>query len=199
MRSDPAALVRHDARRAGDVMRYHTWPVVQQQTGAHHTWNVCRILVTIWPDAPADAIRYALFHDAGELGPGDVPFPYKMQSPSLKHAFDQMEEQSLRNQGITLPVLTDEWRWRIKTADLIEMLEKGLDEFLMGNTYGIPIVTQITGVLEERMAIMASSSLYPDRQAVSVYLTRRLDLFFAASRLQERVLDRRTYTRINQP
>jgi len=163
---------------AGNVVRYHTWPVLIQQTNAHHTWNVLRIMVEIWPQTPQDILLHTIFHDGGELGPGDIPFPYKSQNPVLKKAVHDLEVQSLRDQGVWRLTTTrdddDEWLHRAKTCDLIEMLEKGLEEYLLGNYYGWGVVEQIMSTLSVRQHPRPD-----DAVLVSQYITRRLERFEA--------------------
>lgn len=137
------AVVRTDARRAGDLLRYSGWPVLVPQTNAHHTWNVMRILVQIWPHPPSHVLIRALHHDSGELGSVDVPYPHKRDNPVLRAEVNRLEEQSLLDQGIDLPRVEPLWAQRLKAADLLEMMEKGHDELIMGNRLGQPIVNHI--------------------------------------------------------
>ena len=116
--SDP---VRTDARMAGDVRRYHTWPVHHQQTIAHHSWNVARILLEIWPDAPRSAIVYAITHDLGEVGTGDIPFPIKRENPDLKAIMDRLEHAVVEGLGLEIPELDPQWTTAMKICDLLEM------------------------------------------------------------------------------
>lgn len=159
--------VRSDARRAGDVLRYSSWPLLIQQTTGQHTWQLMRILTTIWPDVTAEAMVFALHHDSGELGSGDIPYPHKAMNLTLKNIMDRLEEQSLVDQGLTIPDPGFEWRWRIKTCDMIEMFEKGLDETIMGNRYGIPIARGMEGEIYARVKD------HPDGGAVRVYMAER--------------------------
>jgi 5'-deoxynucleotidase YfbR-like HD superfamily hydrolase len=136
-------MVRTDPRRAGAVRRYHTWPTIQTQTVAEASWNVTRILVQIWPDAPAQAITHALLNDCGEIRSGDLPFPIKRDNPVLKAEIVRIEEESLHEQMIGALAAApgdDIWRRRVKICDMLEMWEFGLDELTMGNQYALPIV-----------------------------------------------------------
>jgi len=140
--------VRDDPRRAGDVTRFATWPTIRTQTCAHHAWNVCRILVAIWPHAPAPVIVRALHHDSGELGSGDIPFPFKRDNPELKVIMDRLEEASLLACGISLPQVSDEWVRRLKICDWIEMLEFAWDEHLLGSAFAWPVIERMDDSLE---------------------------------------------------
>lgn len=159
--------MRSDARLAGSVKRYSTWPVLVQQTNAEHTWQVLRILMTIWPETPAHAAEFALFHDSGELGAGDIPYPYKARHPELREIISELERSSLSDQGVREQLTTDIWRWRIKTTDLIEMLEKGMEETIMGNKYGVPVARAMEAELSSRI------DGHEDYLVVSRYLRER--------------------------
>lgn len=164
--------VRSDSRRAGDVIRYASWPHLRTQTTGAHTWQVMRILTTIWPRATADALVFALHHDSGELGSGDIPYPHKLLRPELKAIMDELEAESLLDQDIQVPDPGPDWRWRIKTCDLIEMLEQGMDEVIMGNRYGVPIVHGMESMLHQRVMVDTPPT-QADRSAVEVYMRNR--------------------------
>lgn len=135
-------MVRTDPRRAGAVRRYHTWPTIQTQTVAEASWNVVRILVTIWPDAPAEAITHALLNDCGEIVTGDLPFPVKRDNRVLKDEIVRLEETAIIDMGLAPQESCRDqvWRDRVKICDMLEMWEFGLDETAMGNRYAQPIV-----------------------------------------------------------
>ena len=143
--------VRDDLRRAGDVIRWATWPTIRTQTMAHHAWNVCRILTTIWPHAPAPVIVRALHHDSGELGAGDIPHPYKRDRPELKAIMDSLEDDSLALCGVVLPVVDDQWLVRLKLCDWIEMLEYAWDEHLLGSAFAWPVAQRMDELLDESL------------------------------------------------
>lgn len=177
-------LVITDPRRSGDVKRYHTWPVLRQQTIAHHTWNVIRVLMTLWPDTPASAFRYAMLHDAGEIGPGDLPYPTKHRNPAVKAEIDRMENATLVGQGWDPLSLQEDllnetedgclWKARIKVCDMIEMLEFGLEEVELGNRLGIPVVWQMRSFLEKYAEDMFESA--SDRGRIARYVEARITL-----------------------
>jgi hypothetical protein len=62
-----------DPTLAGQVARWHAAPTLRSQSVAEHSWQVARVLLAIWPEAPASLLRETLFHDVGEIGTGDVP------------------------------------------------------------------------------------------------------------------------------
>jgi 5'-deoxynucleotidase YfbR-like HD superfamily hydrolase len=84
-------------------------------------------------------VNSIIYHDFGENGVGDVPYPAKRESPALKEAMDALETKSLFLQGVTLTTLGLEIRNLIKIADLLEMAEFALHEIRMGNTFAHPV------------------------------------------------------------
>lgn len=128
---DPTTSIRH----AGLVRRYHTWPVLRQQTNAEHSWHVYCIYLYLYGDPPDYMTRAILFHDLGEIGPGDAPFPSKRDNPDLKKAHDRVEKQKRIELLGYDPEddLEDEDRRRLKICDLLEMWQFGVDEWRMGN------------------------------------------------------------------
>lgn len=147
------SAVRSDTRMAGEVIRYHTWPTLRKQTIANHSWNVLRIVLTVWKHwviAPG-VVEYITLHDVGEIRTGDAPYPIKRDNPQLKSIMDKLEDESLMEQGIKLQSIDDMWKWRIKVAHTIEMMEFGLDELLLGSSYAGPVVTRMKIWLNEQL------------------------------------------------
>lgn len=143
-------MVRSDPRRGGAVQRYHTWPTLQTQTVAEASWNVCRILVMIWPDAPAQAITHALLNDCGEIVTGDLPYPVKANNPALKAETIRLETDAFVSMGIAhleAAPADDIWRRRVKIADCIEMWEFNLEEQALGSGYAELLSDDMNGLI----------------------------------------------------
>lgn len=160
--------MRSSARQGGAVRRYHTWPVHRQQTVAEHSWNVARIVTTIWPVAPASVIMYCLYHDVGEIATGDIPFPVKAENPELKGLLDQLEDRAVEAMRLPPHHVDDIWRRRVKVCDLIEMWEFGIDEELMGNVMALPIIDRTIEKVRDLIGQMTSE----ERGAIINYLDR---------------------------
>src|SRR5579859_4495261 len=159
---------------AGQVQRYHAWPVLQVQSNAEHQWQVARIVLAIYPTAPTVLIRAALFHDNGEQSTGDLPFPTKSKDPALKVIIDNMEDLALHEQAKWgLPGctgLTTHEKNVLKFADLMEMMEKGLQERLMGNRFAELIVRRTY-----EQAVLRLEMLPGDvQQRARAYMQKRL-------------------------
>jgi 5'-deoxynucleotidase YfbR-like HD superfamily hydrolase len=134
-------IVLAQSRLAGQVKRYHTWPVLHPQTNAEHTWQVLRIWYELYGPPPAVIFQHILWHDAGELVTGDPPFPFKAQNPEFKKAFDLAEKAAVLSMGGPKLGVGDEVSTRrVKLCDLIEMWEYGIHESMLGNKFAQPII-----------------------------------------------------------
>lgn len=136
-----------DPRRAGEVLRYHTFHVLRQQSVGEHTWQAMRVLCAIWPDVPRAVLLYAMVHDCGELRTGDIPLLHKEEcSDAWRMEQDSQEDMALRSMCLPwgLPAPTAEVgpveRNVFKLAEYIEMWEYGLCERNRGNRYAHLIV-----------------------------------------------------------
>jgi 5'-deoxynucleotidase YfbR-like HD superfamily hydrolase len=134
---------------AGRVKRYHTWPTLQEQSVAAHSWRVATIYIQLFGLPRAEVLEYLLFHDCGELFAGDTPFYVKRCRPGLKTASDEASEHGLAVLGIALPELTSVEKGQVRCADLLEMYEMGAIESRMGNFYGIIVCANIVEALKE--------------------------------------------------
>lgn len=156
-----------DPRSAGDVERYHTWVTVQRQTVGQHTWQVLRLLLQIWPDAPAHVLAAAVYHDMGEIWAGDVPYHAKKNADDyvwnlngalLKRYHDEAEERALSQMAKTWHIkpwlkLDEPSRWALKIADLLDMWEFALRELEMGNRHGALVRDRCVEHLGQMLAL----------------------------------------------
>jgi len=134
--------VTKSLRFAGLVKRYHTWPVLREQTVAEHTWHVLRIYDKLFGLPSVDVVRAVMYHDVGEVRTGDAPFPVKRDNPDLKAAYDRVEAEhrfALLADDPESRLSADEIR-HLKICDLVEMWEFGMEEVLKGNNLAVPIV-----------------------------------------------------------
>jgi len=155
------------ARLAGEVVRYHTWPMHHRQTVGEHTWQCMRIYWQIWGPLPPELSTYFIWHDAGELACGDLPFPVKSRDPELKAAMDKLEDDAVRRMGGSHVVVTPLLKLRAKACDLIDMHECGRIEVAMGNKLAQPIV-------DDTFAALEKLTLSPeDGNAIFKYLAER--------------------------
>lgn len=133
--------VKTDMRLAGRLLRYHTWPHTRPQTVGEHSWQLARILLTVYPEASAAMFAYIVVHDVGELHTGDAPYPVKGRNPALKAEMDRLEQNGLEDMATTwglslsAATITNREAIIIKACELVEMYEWGLEELNLGNRY----------------------------------------------------------------
>jgi 5'-deoxynucleotidase YfbR-like len=144
-----------DPRRAGQVTRYHTWPRIREQSVGEHSWQVLRVLLAIWPDAPRHVIVHCLTHDIGETVSGDPPYPVKAMNPDMKEACDRVELDAHRRMARDwfLPGpshLSDMEKTIFKMAEFIEMWEWALFEISMGNSNAVLVMERCLEAMIDR-------------------------------------------------
>lgn len=140
-------------RMGGEVLRYHTWPTVRQQTVMDHTGNVIRIYYMIFGDVPPEVTAYLLFHDLPEVKVGDPPHPIKLHNPPLKAVYDDLEDAALEDMVgeeramRILGEVNDTERLRMKACDLLEMAEFAHVEMCLGNRFADAIIVNVKNAL----------------------------------------------------
>ena len=161
-----APKVQNYLRFAGGVKRYHSWPVLQTQTNAEHTWNVLRIFIAIFGAPSPNVTVRIVHHDSAELLTGDPPFPIKRDHPELKRIYDALEHKFEETSGILYGDVSREDALRIKVCDLIEMWEFGLVETNMGNRFAELIVIRT----EENVIQLSQSLPSAEKDEVLAYM-----------------------------
>jgi len=166
--------VRLDTRLAGEIRRYHTWPIIGQQTIGEHTWQLLRIYLTVTDKIDPHMVFHIEFHDVGEHTTGDLPYPVKHDNPLLHGMIDGLEIQSQLRQfeywdGFKQTFLSDEDKRFFKQIELIEMAEFGMGQVCLGNSYGFIIADRCLKAAYERKP----------RPRLIEYIIKRLNIFFS--------------------
>lgn len=106
----------------GRVSRYHCNPPLAHlhQSNADHQWGVVAILFALHPNPTLALIHEGAFHDAGELGSGDLAYPVKQRHPEHAAAHEVVEARARLEAGVPAFELTDEDRAWLKLADRLE-------------------------------------------------------------------------------
>lgn len=169
-----------DPRLAGQVPRYHTWPHLRGQSIAEHSWQVVRIIWAIMPDAPMALIKQAMFHDIGEVGTGDPPYPVKAKNPVLKKEMDRLERdvwlQMCLPWGLPAPraihlCAEGDLTGVLKIAEWIDCWEWALHELSLGNRHAQLVRERAYGQI---VTILLGVTLSEDiRKRVQTYVERR--------------------------
>jgi 5'-deoxynucleotidase YfbR-like HD superfamily hydrolase len=167
--------IRQDPRLAGRVLRYHTWPHVKTQSVGEHSWQVARILMTVWPAHSRELLRYALMHDMGEVKTGDVPYPFKADHPEVAAAFDLAESEAIVDMDEVFgcpvfPVLTSFEETIVKICDYLDMWEWALEEMNLGNKFAEPVRDRMRKAIGQKVTELGNEEL--TRRVVD-YITKR--------------------------
>jgi 5'-deoxynucleotidase YfbR-like HD superfamily hydrolase len=106
------------------VQRYHTNPHLAPigQTNADHAHGVASIIAALNPQASAELLRAALWHDAGERWAGDLPQPFKAEFPDIARQHRWAEAQLARRAAPALPSLSPTEEDWLKLADSLEAI-----------------------------------------------------------------------------
>lgn len=159
--------IMKNARLAGQVERYHTWPRINRQSVAEHTFHILRIYYQLWGAPSPEVTERIIWHDIGEMATGDLPYPVKKVWPGLKEITTTIESAHLISLGIRMSgKVPDEEINRLKVCDLLEMLEYGLVERYMGNQFAEPIVVDIAA----NITLLLENLSGDDRFAVWKYM-----------------------------
>jgi len=172
---DPADPVRLDTRLAGQIKRYHTWPIIGGQTIADHCWNFLRIYLMVDEEPDIHLVREIMFHDIGEHYTGDPPYPMKRDNPSVKESLDRLEHWSYATQlehwNAFFPVaVSPEDRILLKQIEHVEFAEFGMDQILLGNNHGM--------IVADRCLKAVYNWNPPPCPRLADYVTIRLKLFY---------------------
>lgn len=160
-----------DPRAAGEIRRYHTWAVHSDQTVGLHTWQILRILLTIWPNCPRNVIVYGVTHDSGEMS-GDIQYPFKILFAELRAGADKAENyvRDMQRKGIGAPPeshpLSVFEKAVFKCCDNLDMWEFGLREMNMGNLYATVIVERMAAAVAENVQKLIDMTRENNRQAL---------------------------------
>lgn len=114
------------------VRRYHTSPVVGQETVGHHSHAVASLLTLIYPDSSRELLIAALYHDLGEQQTGDIPSPGKREM-GIRDAVNKYEAECNAEAGFHTPTLFAKEKRRLKFADCVSGALFCLEELAAGN------------------------------------------------------------------
>lgn len=120
---------------AGQVERFHTWPIGKQSNAAH-MWRVATIAMEICflaeqKQPSREILLHCLLHDVKEVWTGDNPHYAKRESPALKQALTEIE--NAHSLPFPEPKLSEFQLWIVKLCDLLECWEHASEAVAMGN------------------------------------------------------------------
>jgi 5'-deoxynucleotidase YfbR-like HD superfamily hydrolase len=136
-------------RAAGGVKRYHTVPIIGQQTVAEHSFQVCLILTQVFEKkVTANLLKAALFHDLAEVETGDIPAPAKRRYKEL-HAGAIMAEVTFEREHKIDVGLSKEEHKMLKFADCYELVLFCFDQLELGNRNVLEVLGNGLAYLQE--------------------------------------------------
>jgi hypothetical protein len=121
------------AHNGGGVKRYHTWPIIGEESVAKHSFEVALIVLELTEHrASANLLRAALFHDLAEYVTGDIPHPCKRDFPEIDRHSKNAEQQHDMDWGLVVE-LTDEEILILHWADSLQLMFFALHQRMLGN------------------------------------------------------------------
>ena len=125
--------------QAGAIKRYHTHPIIGEQTVASHTCRVMDVLVYLTDGMMSrDVLLAVLHHDRHEIETGDIPAVTKWAHPELATWLDELELGWLEEFGLDTP-LSEKDKKLLKQADMLELCLFARDQYLLGNRHAKPL------------------------------------------------------------
>jgi len=122
-----------DLISASNVKRYHTFPIIGEQTVGHHSHRVALILIYLTDGKlSSNLLKAALFHDLAELHTGDIPATTKWSHPNIADLLKHIENTYEVEHQISV-VLTDKEKKLLKTADMCELMLFAEEQYRLGN------------------------------------------------------------------
>ena len=120
-------------RECSKVRRCHTIPHQGEYTVGKHSFDCVTLLLTLFPDAPLDAIKTMLLHDLGERWVGDMPCVAGWDDGALGAAYRNAENNALERNNIKLPALEPRWAHVIRLVDKLELWIWSQEQLVHGN------------------------------------------------------------------
>jgi 5'-deoxynucleotidase YfbR-like HD superfamily hydrolase len=127
------------ARRGAGVRRFHTVPLVGDETVGKHSHGVGILCCALSDYQPSAALlKAALFHDLAEQETGDIPATTKWANPEIKTLLDEVEQRHNESMGLNV-VLSEKEQLTLKWADMLDLLYFVVEQRELGNKAVRPI------------------------------------------------------------
>lgn len=119
-------------RQGSGVRRFHTAPIIGEQTVGQHSWGVAALVNLLWPNSRKEVLVAALNHDIAEALTGDIPAPMKWESQSLAAILNEIEEKYEKLWGLHCELSPIE-TLMLKAADMLELVFFSSEQQNLGN------------------------------------------------------------------
>jgi len=136
------------------VRRYHTWPMLRVQTVAEHSWRAATICMELFSGGGVSTalLTEILLHDCGEVATGDVPHMAKRDNATFREEINRLEHRHSMTYPVRRYNLTFEQCRILKTCDLLECWEHGMEEVAMGNGFGKLVCDNIEAAIQRLLS-----------------------------------------------
>mgnify|MGYP001564355674 CR=1 FL=1 len=146
--------IAHDrvwrAREGGNVRRYHTWPIIGEQTNASHTHHMLAMLLILHPNPSLALIRAVTFHDSAEGVLGDTPSPALRDNAALGREYHKAQNAYLlKHFDLNVEALSFSDRDWLNGLDKLEALLFAQEQLALGNSRGRGIVENVVAWFEQ--------------------------------------------------
>ena len=135
------------ARTAAYVKRMHIHRIHGDYTSHEHVNNMLNMYLILNPNPTMEGVKAIQWHDAGELGPGDIPSPAKPLF-GLGKVINNIERCVRENYGMEVENLSDEDALWLKSLDALEFLLFCQDQINLGNNFIIPKAVRVRNHLD---------------------------------------------------
>lgn len=115
-----------------NVRRYHTAPILGEQTVGHHSAGMALLALQLIDTPSRDLLAACLYHDLAEATVGDLPAPGKWRFQALHDALEEAESEIRAELGTVL-TLNLEDTWWLRQLDLLELLFFAYEQRRLGN------------------------------------------------------------------
>lgn len=150
-----------DPRRAGEVLCLYDIPAHHTQTIGERSWQVLRILLAIWPDAPSYMIKHCIVRDVGKISVSEIAHltmakPWDLPPPQQLSGYEHQVFQ---------------------LAQQIETLEWALEERNLGNNYAAGIEARVRAEIEKLTHALSLTGTHTELLLrASRYRDKRVDV-----------------------
>jgi 5'-deoxynucleotidase YfbR-like HD superfamily hydrolase len=137
------------ARLGGNVLRYHTWPIIGEQTNGHHTFNMVAMLLALHPNPSVGLIRAIMYHDTAEHEIGDVPSPGLRDYADLGRAYHKAQNSYLfKHFDLNVDALSHRDRDWLNSLDKLDCLLFAFEQRDLGNKRAQKIIENVVNWMQ---------------------------------------------------
>lgn len=120
-------------RNGGNVKRWHTKPIIGENTVGHHSFGALSLLLLLHPEPTLTLIKAIAWHDMGESEMGDVPSPALWADPEYNAAYTAGEQKVLDRIGVRMGLLSREEQAWLVGVDKLDAFLFVREQIALGN------------------------------------------------------------------